>query len=735
MLGMHRAATATNEEEIMWIGSLGRMSRRAAMLVCAAGALLGSAALTSAAVAQAPPDTEFEKVTLNDRPGEPIDLAVLPDGRVLHATRPGELWLHDPRTGLNTLAAEFDVYAHDEEGLQNIALHPNFAQNKLIYIYYSPPLDTPVDDPLTPVNEGDAPEFGTPADFEPYEGVIRLSSFRWTGTTLQLRSERRIMDVPVDRGICCHVGGDIVFDGDGNLILSTGDDTNPFESHGYTPIDERPDRNPAFDAQRTAANTNDLRGKILRIRPRPQGGYTIPAGNLFAPGTAGTRPEIYAMGLRNPFRIEVDRETNEVFVADYSPDNRNADPTRGPAGHGKWFILREAGNYGWPYCTTAELPYIDGQFVGPSDPAAPPVFESSGEPFDCANPVNESPNNTGLTNLPAVQQPDVWYSYTESAEFPELGSTPPGGIGPMAGPAYQFDPAKAGPPAWPEYYDGVPLFYEWTRDYIKEFRLNEAGQVAEINPVLDSLGPARGDDATLDNGMDLEFGLDGALYTLEYGDGFFSENEDAQLARIDYIGPDGNHAPTVQVAADPEVGFQAPLTVEFSSAGTSDPDGDELTYAWDFDADRKVDSTAPNPTFTFKKEGVFLATLKATDEAGRSASNYVVITVGNQEPVVDLTTSPAPGDPFSFGDEVAYEVAVTDEETVDCDQVLVHYIVGHDTHGHPLSTTAGCTGTIETSFPSGHDPSVDDITAVFFAEYTDPGDLTGSDQVVLQQTG
>ena len=71
--------------------------------------------------------------------------------------------------------------------------------------------------------------------------------------------------MPVDRGICCHVGGDIVFDAAGNLLLSTGDDTNPFESDGYAPIDERADRNPAFDAQRTAANTNDLRGKVLRI--------------------------------------------------------------------------------------------------------------------------------------------------------------------------------------------------------------------------------------------------------------------------------------------------------------------------------------------------------------------------------------------------------------------------------------------------------------------------------------
>jgi cytochrome c len=71
--------------------------------------------------------------------------------------------------------------------------------------------------------------------------------------------------------------------------------------------------------------------------------------------------------------------------------------------------------------------------------------------------------------------------------------------------------------------------------------------------------------------MDMEFGPDGALYVLEYGDGFFSENPDAQLARIDVVR--GNYTPVPQVAATPTTDL-APLTVTFSSAGTTDPDGD-----------------------------------------------------------------------------------------------------------------------------------------------------------------
>jgi cytochrome c len=697
------------------------MRARWACLTLATGALL---VLPAVAAAQSgpPPDADFEKVTLNDRPGEPMDLAVLPDGRVLHATRRGQLWLHDPGTGINKLAATFNVYQHDEEGLQNVALDPNFRENRWVYIYYSPPLDTPVDDPVTPVNEGDAPFFGTQADWDRYKGLIRLSRFKWRGERLDMGSEQKIIDVPVDRGICCHVGGDIVFDSQGNLYLSTGDDTNPFQSSGYTPIDERPDRNPSFDAQRTSANTNDLRGKILRIRPLSGGGYAVPAGNLFPPGTAKTRPEIYAMGFRNPFRIEVDPESDVVYVGDYSPDARNANPLRGPSGQGKWLILRGPANLGWPYCATAELPYVDYDFA----------TGVSGASFDCDSPVNESPNNTGLRELPPVTQPEVWYSYGLSAEFPQLGT---GGIGPMGGPAYDFDAKRQEdhPNAWPAYYDGVPLFYEWTRDYIKEFRLDAAGNVADIRPVLPTLGPARGDQATLDNGMDLEFGRDGSLYTLEYGDGFFRENPDAELARIDYIGPGGNHAPVVKVAASPTKGL-APLTVAFSSAGTTDPDGDRLRYAWDFTSDGRVDSRMPNPTFTYRQDGVFRATLNVTDEHGRSAAQYVDILVGNQRPVVDLITTPGPGQPFHFGDTVQFQVNVTDEAAVDCSRVQVTHVLGHDTHGHPLTTAVGCSGTIQTT-AAGHDPVADNITAVFVAEYTDPGGLEGSDQVVLRQTG
>lgn len=537
-------------------------------------------------------------------------------------------------------------------------------------------------------------------------------------------TEEQILRVPVDRGICCHVGGDIVFDSARNLILSTGDDTNPFESDGYNPVDDREERNPAFDARRSAGNTNDLRGKLLRITPTDDGGYTVPEGNLFPYNTAGTKAEIYAMGLRNPFRIEIDPDDDTIFVGDYSPDVGSPDPERGPAGQGRWIAVDEPANYGWPYCVTPDIAYHEWDFETETD---------LGE-FDCSRPTNDSPYNDGLTELPAVEDSAIVYTYTASTEFPELGT---GGIGPMAGPAYDADSVQprfsrhSG--AWPAYYDGKPLFYEWTRDWIKGLTLDEDHEVTAIEPVLDSFAT--------DDPMDLEFGPNGSLYMLEYGDGYFSENPEAELSRIDYVGSDGNFAPEVDIEADPSVGL-SPLEVSFTS-DVSDAEGDRVQYAWDFDGDGKVDSREQNPTHTYEDDGVYVATLTVTDRGGRDrgkiGSDYVEIQVGNEAPVVEFVT-PQEGDAFSFGDTVSYEVSVTDDQEVDCANVTVTYVLGHDQHGHPQTTASGCTGSIVTTVPSGHDPATDDLNGVFVAEYTDQGGdggtepLSGSDQVVLEPT-
>ncbi|GCB44440.1 PQQ-dependent sugar dehydrogenase [Streptomyces sp. NL15-2K] len=644
---------------------------------------------------------DFQQVTLakgEAEVGEPMSLAVLPDRSVLHTSRDGELRLTDA-AGNTKLAGKLDVYSHDEEGLQGIGVDPGFITNRFIYLYYAPPLNTPA---------GDAPETGTAADFAPFDGVNRLSRFVLnTDGTLDTASEKKILDVPASRGICCHVGGDIDFDAAGNLYLSTGDDSNPFQSDGFTPIDERANRNPAFDAQRSAGNTNDLRGKILRIKVKADGSYSVPDGNLFAPGTDKTRPEIYAMGFRNPFRFSVDKETGILYVGDYGPDAGAADPARGPAGQVEFARLTGPGNFGWPYCTGDNDPYIAYDFA----------TGASGAAFDCSAPKNTSPNNTGLTDLPPAQP--AWIPY-DGGSLPEFGS---GSESPMGGPVYHYDAALDSPVKFPEAYDGDFFAGEFGRRWIKRIVSDGSGTVQSINDV-----PWTGTQV-----MDMAFGPDGALYVLDYGTAWFGGDEHSGLYRIENA-TDG-HSPVAQAAADRTSG-QAPLRIRFSSEGTTDQDGDALTYSWDFGDGGK--STQPNPTYKYKKNGTYTATLTVKDPSGRTGNASVQIVVGNTAPKVTLEL-PRDGQLFSFGDAIPFKVRVADVEdgrTIDCAKVKVTFILGHDSHGHPVTSANGCTGTIQTSADGGHDDDAN-IFGVFDAEYTDGGGggqapLTTHDQNVVQ---
>jgi cytochrome c len=654
---------------------------------------------------QQPQDSDFDQITLAkgaENTGEPMALSVLPDRRVLHTSRDGTVWLTTPGAS-TTQAAKIPVYTHDEDGVQGIAIDPDFASNKWVYIYYAPPLDTPATD---------APENGTAADFAPFNGHNQLSRFKFLDNgTLDLASEQKVLEIGTTRGLCCHVGGEIDFDAAGNLLMSTGDDTNPFASDGFTPIDERPDRNPGFDAQRTSANTNDLRGKLLRFKVNADGTYSIPAGNLFAPGTEKTRPEIYAMGFRNPFRFSVDKKTGWIHLGDYGPDAGAANPARGPGGTVEQNLIKGPGNFGWPYCVGDNQPFVDYDFA----------TGQSGQPFDCAAPKNQSPHNTGLVDLPPVQP--AWIPY-DGNSVPEFGS---GGESPMGGPVYRYDPANPSLTKFPRYFDGKNFAYEWDRGWIKEIGVGPNGERGDIKPFFDSM--------TLTRPMNIEFGPDGSLYVLDYGSGYFGGAPDSALYRIDYT--KGNRTPVVKVAASKTSG-PAPLTVNFDPAGTTDPDGQPLTYAWDFQSDGTVDSTTAGPvSFTYAQEGQYTAKLSVSDPTGLTGVGSVIVTVGNTAPTVVVQT-PANGGFFGFGDKVPFKVSVTDPEdgTIDCAKVTVEYILGHDNHGHPLSQAHGCEGVIDTPADGGHGLDAN-IFGVINASYTDGGKgsvppLTGSAQNILQ---
>ncbi|WP_443049333.1 carbohydrate-binding protein [Streptomyces sp. NBC_00178] len=673
-------------------------------LVISGGALGGPAASAHPghpeheAAAAAIPAGDYQQVQLAlgaAELGEAMSLAVLPDRAVVHTARDGTVRYTDAAGNTKT-AGKLDVYTHDEEGLQGIAADPGFSSNRYLYLYYSPKLSTP---------GGDAPVTGSAATFEAWKGHLNLSRFTLKADgTLDLASEKVVLEVPNDRGQCCHVGGDIDFDAAGNLYLTTGDDTNPFESSGYSPIDERTDRNPQFDAQRSSGNTNDLRGKVLRIKPTAAGGYTVPAGNLFAPGTARTRPEIYAMGFRNPFRMSVDKATGAVYLGDYGPDAGVTDGSRGPSGQVEFNRITAPGNYGWPYCTgtnTATETY--GEYTFPSGPSAGKYNCGSG-------PANNSFRNTGLPTLPAAKP--AWIRYAGDAGSPsEFGS---GSESPMGGPVYRYDAALNSNVKFPQSLDGRFFAGEYGRKWIKAIEVKSDGTPGVIEAF-----PWTGTQV-----MDQAFGPDGALYVLDYGTG----GNNQALYRVEYIGA-ANRNPVAKAAAD-KVSGPTPLTVAFSSAGSSDPEGRALTYAWDFGDG--TSSTAASPSHTYTTNGTFRPTLTVKDPEGLTGSASLVVTAGNTAPTVTLQ-SPKDGQLFSFSDTVPFQVSVSDPEdgTIDCSKVKVTYLLGHDEHRHQITQTTGCSGNLTVPADGEHD-SAANIYGVFDAEYTDAAGLTTHSARILQ---
>jgi type 1 glutamine amidotransferase len=786
---------------------------------------------------------------------EPIGFDVLPDGRVLSTGRLGQVFLHDPAQGTTTPIANIPVYSNSEDGMYGPAVDKQFPTNRWIYLYYAPVNMEPPYPPSTPA--GNAPNFGAdPSVWDPWLGYFQLSRFKLVETPtphLDLASEQKILKVTVNRGACCHVGGDIAFDSRNNLWLVTGDDTpaGGGNSGGFGPFNDMltnesqtvtvanatggtftltfdgqttaPIRFPIVnadleaalealgsiddvavtgtttrtiqfrgplsqtnvpqmtadgssltgtaptvtvatslegawlnaphvDARRSALSTNDLRGKLLRIKVNSDGSYSIPKGNLFRPGTPKTRPEIYAMGFRNPFRINLD-EDDVAYLTDYSPDSRTPEVFRGPAGTGRVEIVRRPSNYGWPLCYSPDLPYYRWNF-NTSTP-----LDAIPQPFECGNsrqgPENTSRWNTGLSVNPPIARPEVWYSFNDNNPptppataplgtpcfayyngsgattcpqlFPELG--PGGGVGPHGAAPYDFDRKNRNPTKFPEYYDGSFIFGEFTRDFLREIRLDSKGEVLKISNAL-NCGQLPS-PFLCDNPMDMKFAADGNFYLLTYGDGFFRANPDAKLVRFSYV--KGARAPTAVLSATPRSG-PAPLTVSFSSAGSEDPDpGDTISFAWDFQNDGTVDSTEADATFTYTANGNYTAKLTVTDSSGRSGIATTTITVGNTPPTVTVTT-PASGGFFSFGDRVPWTVNVTDPEdgAIDCSQVEVTFVLGHDTHGHGGDEQTGCSGVFQTDAADAQHAG-GYLFGAISASYTDGAGATEIAQTVIQQ--
>ncbi|GAA4439008.1 hypothetical protein GCM10023188_34910 [Pontibacter saemangeumensis] len=562
-----------------------------------------------------PDQTRFQKIELVSNLNEPMELQVLPDGNVLFIERHGTVKLYDSKESKVRVLAKLPVFHDLEDGLLGLALDPDFASNHFIYLFYSPAGEKPMQ---------------------------RVSRFVLKPDLLDLKSEKILLEIRTQRTECCHSAGSLAFGPDGNLYIAVGDNTNPHNPGYYNSIDEREGR-AYWDAQRTAGNTNDLRGKVLRIKPEPDGTYSIPEGNLFSKNTPKTRPEIYAMGLRNPYRITVDPKTGWLYWGDVG-QNTIDDPARGPISYDEWHQAKKPGFFGWPYFAGDNKPYADFDFA----------TEKIGPFFDPKKPVNNSPNNTGLQELPPAVGALIWYSYDESKDFKNLGT---GGKSPIAGPFYHSELYKQ-QPAWvkdkrrfPDYYDGKWFIAEWMRDWINVVTLDENGKLVDIERFMPSV--------KFDHPIDLEFGPDGALYVLEYGTAWFAQNQNARLVRIDYI--EGYRPPVARLQASKTAGA-VPLEVTFSAAESFDYDkNDKLAYEWQLVGQDRELRQGPEASYQFDKPGSYIVRLKVTDSHGLSTTQEMRIEAGNERPEVAINIM---GNKSFYWQQqpVAYQVDVKDKE-------------------------------------------------------------------------
>lgn len=228
----------------------------------------------------------------------PLDLQSPDDGtnRIFVAEQGGKIkvFQNDEATERSTvfLDIENSIVSTSELGLLGFAFHPNYRSNGFFYITYTPTADVAL--------------------------VSRFKVSDTSGDTADLSSETILLRIP--QPDTNHNGGQLAFGPDGYLYIASGDGGG------------------GGDPQGNAQNLENLLGKILRIDIDGTDGdtnYSIPTDNPFV-NTENVRGEIYAYGLRNPWRFSIDNQTDKIWAGDVGQGELE-----------EIDIIEKGGNYGW----------------------------------------------------------------------------------------------------------------------------------------------------------------------------------------------------------------------------------------------------------------------------------------------------------------------------------------------------------------------------------------------------
>ncbi len=533
-------------------------------------AVLLAAATTAYATPILPTGFAYENATPGGAFDTPTGIAFFPDGRMLVTLKEGTLWEVISGAATKILDIKNVVLNQGDRGLLDVAVDPNFATNRRIYLLYT------VDPDSDGVDTND-------------DAYGRLVSYQMTSTTSTATVDLASRQVLFGRnwsegppsGSVTHTIGSLRWGADGSLIVSSGEGAH-FEDNdigGEDPGLFLPGRNnPLEDIGAFRAQyIQSLGGKILRINPATGQGY---ASNPFYNGDlTSIQSRVYAYGLRNPFRICV------------RPGTGNADPAQGKPGSiyigdvgwstwEEFSIATKAGiNFGWPCREGLHTTNYQGISPGPSH-------------NDC--------NSLGTATNPAtVFTPPVsdWNHSNGSA------SSPAGVTGNAAAGSVFYTGTS-----YPAAYQNNYLFADYGQSWIRLAQMDANDNVIAFQNV----------GSSMDSPVDM-------VANPITKDIYYVSITTGQVRHIYYNGLP-NNPPVAQIGAAPTTGT-APLTVNFSSAGTNDPDFDPITYSWDFgDGSGSFD---PNPTHVYNASGIFAATLTVRDGHGGSDSKSVQITIGD----------------------------------------------------------------------------------------------------------
>jgi glucose/arabinose dehydrogenase len=601
----------------------------------------------------------FRETTVFTGLTNPTAVRFSPDGRVFVAEKSGLIKVFSSLSD-NTAEVYADLrrQVHDfwDRGLLGIALDPGFPTKSSIYVLYTH--DAPIG--------GTAPRFGDACSDPVGDGCVvsgRLSRLGPDGTE-QVLIEDWCQQYP------SHSIGSLAFGPDGALYVSGGDGASfNFVDYGQAGSPVNPCGDPpggsgtalspplaeggSLRSQdlRTPADPTSLDGAILRLDPAT--GQGMPGNPLAASSDPNAR-RIVGYGLRNPFRMTFRPGTQELWIGDVGwSDWEEIDRLVAPADS-------SADNFGWP-CYEG-----DGRQGG----------------YDAAN-LNICENLYAQPN--AVVAP--YFRYRHRAPIAASDACPIGGSS-VAGLAFQF--YTGGP--YPPEYDGALFIADYSRNCI--WVMQRAG--GEL--------PSPSNIKRFRNGaaqpVDLQIGPGGDLFYVDLG---------GTVRRIQFIEA-ANRTPTAVATASPTSGAP-PLAVNFDGSGSSDPDGDALSYAWDLDADgAHDDSTSARPTWTYTTAGTHVASLRLTDAAGASDTDSVTIAVGEPKVTID---APSPQTTWAVGTAITFSGSATDNEGQPIPaaglswSLVLHHGQCPACHTHPLQSFPGVAGGTFTAPDHGYPSSLE----------------------------